>query len=283
MWAMARLPGRMQRGLGRLLGRLSVGLAARRREIARTNLALCFPDRTTEERERILRAHFESLGIGLFETAMAWWASDRHLRGLVRYDGLEHLQTAMASGRGILLLTGHFTCLELGARFMTWHLPFHAMYRPHKNALYEAVMRRCRERQSQRPVLPRDDVRGTVRALRRGGAVWYAPDQNYGGTDTVFVPFFGVPASTITATARLATMGHALVLPYWPRRRDDGSGYEIVIEPPLDNFPGPDPTEDARRINALVERRVRCCPEQYLWVHRRFKTRPPGEASPYPR
>ncbi|HXH04231.1 MAG TPA: LpxL/LpxP family Kdo(2)-lipid IV(A) lauroyl/palmitoleoyl acyltransferase [Candidatus Competibacteraceae bacterium] len=280
MRLMAALPLAWQLRLGRWMGLLSLRVAPRRRRIADTNLRLCFPHLNSGQRRHLLREHFAALGIGMFETAAAWWAPDAALRGRVEIVGLEHLEQASASGKGIILLTGHFTCLELGARFITWHLDFHAMYRPHKNPLYEALMRRCREQQSRLPPLPRDELRATLRALRQGRAIWYAPDQNYGGTQSVFVPFFGIPTLTITATARLAQLGEALVLPYWPQRLADGR-YRVIIQPPLSDFPSGEAQADARRINALLEDAIRQAPEQYLWVHRRFKTRPPGEPRIY--
>ena len=269
----------MQRFLGAALGRLFGLLGARRRKIVDVNLQLCFPELSQKQRVLLRREHFANLGIGLFETAQAWWASDQRLRDVASLEGLEHLARAEASGRGILLLTAHFTCLEIGARFMTFHTAFHAMYRPHKNPLYQSIMERCRERRSGRPAIAQNDIRATLRALRAGETVWYAPDHNY-GRQSIFVPFFGVPAYTITATARLAEMGNALILPYYPIRQPDGS-YRVIIEPILKDFPSGDVEADTARINQMIERWVRLSPEQYYWVHRRFKTRPPGQAKLY--
>ena len=278
---MAALPFRWQLSLGRHIGGWFGRIARRRRQIAATNLTLCFPELSATQRQALLDAHFAALGIGLFETATAWWASDERLCDLVRITGTEHLEQAMARGRGVILLTGHFTTLELGARFMTGLQPFHAMYRPHKNPLYEAIQRRQREARSRMPPLPHEDLRGLLRAFRKGNAVWYAPDQNHGLRNSVFVPFFGIPACTLTATSRLATLSGAAVVPYFPRRLPDAAGYELVILPALEQFPSGDPVADATRINALLEQHIRQAPEQYLWVHRRFKTRPPGEPGVY--
>jgi len=278
---MAALPFRWQLALGKQVGRWIGRIARRRRQIARINLERCFPEWSPIQREILLDAHFVSLGIGLFETAMAWWAPDEKLRGLAQVKGAEHLEHALARGKGVILLTGHFTTLELGARFITWQQPFHAMYRPHKNLLYEAIMRRERERRSRLPPLPHEDLRGLLRAFKRGRAVWYAPDQNHGRRNSVFVPFFGIPTCTITATSRLAALSGAAVVPYFPRRLPDMAGYEVVILPALQNFPSGDVVADTTRINALLEKHIRQAPEQYLWVHRRFKTCPPGESSFY--
>lgn len=281
MKTMAVLPFRWQLAAGGHIGRWLGKVARRRRRIAEINLRLCFPELAPAERARLLDAHFAALGIGLFETAMAWWASDERLRGLARVEGAEHLEHALARGKGVLLLTGHFTMLELGARFITWRQPFHAMYRSHKNQLYETVMRRERERRSRWPPLPHEDIRGLLRAFKRGRAVWYAPDQNHGLRNSVFVPFFGVTACTVMATSRLAGLSGAAVVPYFPKRLPGAAGYEIVILPALEHFPSGDVEADTRRINELLERHIREAPEQYLWVHRRFKTQPLGAVSPY--
>ncbi len=281
MKLMAALPFRWQLAIGGQAGRWLGKIARRRHRIAEINLALCFPEITPHQRALLLDEHFAALGIGLFETAMAWWAPDKKLRGLAQINGAEHLQHALDHGKGAILLTGHFTTLELGARFITWQQPFHAIYRPHKNPFYEAVMYRERERRSRLPPLAREDLRGLLRALKRGRSIWYAPDQNHGISNSVFVPFFGIPTCTITATARLAALSGAAVVPYFPRRLPGTAGYEVVILPALEHFPSSDIVADTQRINALLEQHIRQMPEQYLWVHRRFKTRPPGSPSVY--
>ncbi|HAS51120.1 MAG TPA: lipid A biosynthesis lauroyl acyltransferase [Gammaproteobacteria bacterium] len=281
MRLMMVLPFRWQLRLGGWIGRAFGRLATRRRRIAETNLALCFPELTDAQRTIWLQEHFTSLGIGLFEVAMAWWQTDEKLRSLAQVKGAEHLQQAMARGKGVILLTGHFTTLELGARLITLQQPFHAMYRKHKNPLYENAQRRQREWRCRLPPLPHEDLRGLLRAFKQGHAVWYAPDQDHGLRNSVFAAFFGVPACTLAATSRLATLSGAAVVPYFPRRLPGVAGYEIVILPALENFPGDDPIADARRINELLEHHIRQMPEQYLWVHRRFKTRPPGEPGFY--
>lgn len=276
------LPYRWQMFLGRWIGIGLYHLAPRRRCIAATNLQLCFPEWPEQQRNAILKAHFAALGMGLFETALAWWGTDRKLHGrLAQIKGLEYLQAAMQRGKGVILLTGHFTPLELGARFITWHQSFHAMYRSHKNPLYEAIVRRERERRSGFPPVPHEDLRSLLRAFKRGHAVWYAPDQNHGLRNSVFAPFFGIPACTLTTTARLAAISGAAVVPYFPRRLAGNAGYEVVIYPALTDFPSDNPVADAQRINALLEQQIRQAPEQYLWVHRRFKTRPPGAPKLY--
>lgn len=276
---MILLPISWQQAVGRRLGRWLGKFARRRTRIGAVNLALCFPELSDAERGKLLRGQLESVGIALFETALAWWGSERRLARISEVVGLEHLHRAQSSGRGILFLTGHFTLLELGARLLTPYHRFHAMYRPQPNALFEAVMEQVRRRHSGLPTITQNDIRTTVRVLKRGGAVWYAPDHDY-GRQSVFAPFFGVPALTITATSRLARMSNALVLPYYPQRLPDGR-YRVTVLPPLEDFPGADAVADATRINTVLEDCIRRVPEQYLWLHRRFKHRPPGEPYPY--
>jgi len=265
-------------GLGWLAGRVLGG----RRRIVRVNLELCFPQLDTATREAMVDDHFRALGSGVFETALAWFAPDRRLQALFEVIGLEHLDAAQADGSGVLLLTGHFTSLEIGARAVAMlPRPFHAMYRPYNNAVLDYFMHRWRGKRSGRPALPRDDLRGLIRALRQGHAIWYAPDQALDMRVSVFAPFFGMPVGTVTATARLARMGRAKVVPYFPQRI--GHRYRVTFMPALENFPGGDELADATRINQVLEAGVRLAPAQYFWVHRRFKRLPPGTPNPYRR
>ena len=266
--------------LGEGLGALAGRLARSRRDVVRVNLALCFPRLSTSERERLTNQHFKSLGVGLFEAGLAWWASDARLARRLTVEGLEHLDAALARG-GVLLLTGHFTTLELGARMAAMQRPFHPMYRPLNNALVDVLTSRWRSRRAGVPAIPKDDLRGLVRALREGRAIWYAPDQTLDRRHSVWAPFFGVPTQTITATARLAAMGRCKVVPYFPER--DGSRYRLRFLPALENFPGADEIADATRVNRLIEAGIGHAPAQYFWVHKRFKTRPPGEPDVYDR
>lgn len=269
------LPLPVLRGLGRAFGALFRLLGRRRARIARINVDLCFPELAAAERAALVRRHFAAFGIGLFELGLAWWASDRRLRRLVSCHGLEHLHAALARGKGVVLLSAHFTTLEIGGRLLAVSagtLPLKALYRRNENPVMDRLMRGNRERQFGTPIR-REDIRGMLRALKHGEAVWYASDQNFGHKGGVFAPFFGVPAATNTATTRLTTMSGAAVVPFFTRRLPDGR-YEQIIGPALDDFPGPSPETDAERINALIEDWVRQAPEQYFWTHRRFKDRP---------
>jgi KDO2-lipid IV(A) lauroyltransferase len=256
--------------LGRRIGDVLVLLPLSFVRIARRNLELCLPELAAAERRQILKDHFRSVGIGIFETAMSWWSSDERIRKLSRLDGEEHLQAALARGRGAILLSAHFTTLEIGARTLCARMPTNIMYRPTSNVVLERFLMRNRGRQAKRAI-PRDDVRTLITALKSNEPVWYAPDQSYRKKGAEMVPFFGIPAATNTATSRLARMTGAAVLPYFPERLPGSQGYRMVIQPILDNFPTESPAEDARTFNALIEAHVRKVPEQYLWIHRRFK------------
>ena len=274
------LPYRAQLWLGAGLGRLLAWLIPRRRRIAARNLELCFPELDSARRATLLQQHYRNLGIGVFETGIAWWWPDRRFARLLRFEGLEHLQNL--GNRGALLLSPHLTSLEIGCSAISLKLCLDGMYRPNNNPVLDYVQRQGRERRVRTGrARPRDDLRGILRALRQGRILWYAPDQDYGPRRSIFAPLFGHAAATVTATARLAAKTGAAVLPYTYFRRADGRGYHIRVYPPLAAFPSGDDLTDATRINRLVEHYIRQCPAQYLWVHRRFKTRPPGEASLY--
>lgn len=282
LWPLTRLPLGWQLGFGRLIGFIAWRLARQRRHIAETNLALCFPQLNIEQRKRLARNHFRALGIGIIETALCWWGRESMLRDKFLLIGHEHLQAAIDRGKGVILLSAHFTTLELGGRLLALGTPFHVLYRQHKNQLFESVMHRARQRRFEKAI-PRNDTRALLASLRQGMPVWYAPDQNHGGTQSVFVPFFGIPAATLTSTSRLAKISGAAVVPFFPIRLPGKQGYLLMLCPALDNFPGGDPEIDAARLNRLFEAVISEIPEQYLWVHRRFKTRPEGEVSPYTR
>lgn len=264
------LPFPLLVALGRGIGRLLVRLPVRFVRTARRNLELCLPEQAPDAREALLREHFESLGIGLFETAISWWSPDDRIRKLTRLEGEEHLQAALARGRGAILLSAHFTPLEIGARVLCVNIPTNIMYRPTRNLVLERFLMRNRSRRARRAI-KRDDVRTLVTALKGNEPVWYAPDQSYRNKGAEMVQFFGIPAATNTATSRLARMTGAAVLPFFPERLPGSRGYRMVIHPMLENFPSDDPAADARRINELIEAQVRQVPAQYLWIHRRFK------------
>lgn len=263
--------------LGRRVGDVLVRLPLAFVRIARRNLELCYPQAAPSERERILREHFRSVGIGIFETAISWWSSDARIRKLTRLEGEEHLQAVLARGRGAILLSAHFTTLEIGARALCARVAASIMYRPTSNSVLERFLMRNRGKRARRAI-PRDDVRTLITALKNNEPVWYAPDQSYRKKGAQMVPFFGIPAATNTATSRLARMTGAAVLPYFPERLPGSQGYRMTIWPMLDNFPSDNAVTDAERFNKLIQAQVYRVPEQYLWIHRRFK----GLTADYP-
>lgn len=276
MAALARLPWPVQRFAGTILGVALQQLLGRRRRIAARNLALCFPDLDLRARARLLRAHFAALGIGLFEFARAWWGSVEPLRRGTTVQGLEHVRAAQAEGRGVIVVSGHFTTLEVCGRLMCDHVPLAGMYRPHDEPAMEWAVRRGRARYAA-AMFPKQDVRGAVRHLKRGGLLWYAPDQDPSRGDAVFVPFFGHPAHSLTSTHALARMSGAAVLLFQHARREDGS-YAMALSPAFDGFPSADAAADTARVMAGIEAMARSAPAQYLWIHRRFKRQPDGRS-----
>jgi Kdo2-lipid IVA lauroyltransferase/acyltransferase len=217
----------------------------------------------------------------LVEFALGWMGSDKRMADIpTRIEGLEHLEAARAQGRGVLLVGGHFSHLELCARLVSQRIRIAGMYRKMDSTVFEWVVLRARLHYAA-AMFDKDDIRGTVKYLRSGGTLWYAPDQDMRSKDTVFVPFFGVPAATITATHHLARLSGAAVIPFFHRRLADGRSYALRLGAPLEGFPGTDVLADTARINDCIEQMVREAPEQYLWVHKRFKSRPPGQPAIY--
>jgi Kdo2-lipid IVA lauroyltransferase/acyltransferase len=274
------LPMRVQYVIGKWGGRIFYTSANRRRHIAETNVNLCFPNLDQIQKRHIVRGAFKSVGISTLEITTSWWGSDRRLKPLGTIHGIEHIRQAQQQGKGVLLLSAHFTSLEIGCRFLAMQIPTYNMYKMHRNELFDRVMKASREMHAK-GVIERRDVRRFTRALKKGEVCWYAPDQDFGRQNSVFAPFMGVETSTLTATSRLAKMGNAVVIPFFPRRRRNEIGYDVFIQPPLENFPSGDDVKDAKLVNELIAEQIVLAPEQYLWGHRRFKTRPDGEPDVY--
>ncbi|OHE85478.1 MAG: hypothetical protein A3G75_12660 [Verrucomicrobia bacterium RIFCSPLOWO2_12_FULL_64_8] len=268
-----RLPWSARRALARSLAWCAFHFVPVRRHVALVNLRLCFPEKSTEETRALGLNHYLSLALGLFETCAAWWSRTVDLPPH-RIRGGEHLASAVAGGRGAILLTAHFTTLEICARFLSEAYPVGCLYRDPNNPVIAHHMRRQRERRASIAVSI-SDLKGLIRALRAGHPMWYAPDQSRRTKQSEVLPFFGVPAITNVATSKLAEMTGAPVVPFFGRRESDGS-YTLSILPPLADFPSADAAADAVRINRLIEDYVRLAPDQYFWVHKRFKARGPG-------
>ena len=262
-------------GIGRLIGCVAHAAGGTRRAIVRRNIELCFPEMTPAERDTLAKAHFLALGMSLIEMGLGRWGSDKIHRKLGRLEGIEHLNSAIESGKGIILLSAHFTTLEIMGRVLALNCPpFDAVYRKNRSEFITEIQRTGRERSADDTIEKRD-IKKMVRNLRKGRPVWYAPDQSYDRKGSGVVEFFGVPSMHTTATSTLARLGKAVTLPFFPRRLADGS-YVFRILPPLENFPGDDDLEDTRKYVSVLEEHVRSCPEQYLWIHRKFKNLPSG-------
>lgn len=280
MWVVARLPIALQFLLGRLIGATGYRFANARRHIAETNVRLCFPQLDDRAREQLVRRIFESSGIGAVETAIAWFGDLRRYRERTSIDGLELLTAAQRRGRGVLLVGAHFATLDLAGALLSLATDLDVIYRYNKNPVFERVMRRGRQRRF-RGVIERGDPRAVLLRLKEGHTVWYAADQDYGRKVSVFAPFFGVPAATITATARFARFNESPVIFLSHFRDPRKQTWSLHLHEVDHDYPTGNEVEDARRINAVIEREIRRHPDQYLWLHRRFKTRPPGETRPY--
>lgn len=277
----ACLPFRAQLGLGRALGRALRRLLPRHRRIVGVNLALCFPERTDADRATLLEHHFEAFGISFFEMANGWFAHAGALAELVELRGVEHLEAARSAGRGVLLVTAHFTTLETCvAALGSLPGPFSGLYSPQRNAMLDVLIRRGRQRTLRRQ-FARDNVRGMIRALRDGQVVLYLPDQTYLGNQSLLLPFFGQPAITNSALPKLAKISDAAVMTYFFRRLPGTGGYAARIDPMPDDFPTGDDAADTLRIVRRLEDAIRAAPEQYLWTYKKFKSRPAPYADPY--
>lgn len=253
-------------------------LAGPRRRVAKRNIALCFPQMSAAQQAELLRESFADLGIGLFEFSRAWFGDVDALAVDVQIEGLQHLQALQAAKRGVLLVSGHFTTLEVCGRLLTRHVPVAGMYRAHAEPAFEAAVLAGRLKYAC-AMFKREELRGAIRHLKQGGVLWYAPDQDMRGKEAVFVPFFDIPASTITATHQLARLSGAAVVPFFHRR--EGGRYVLRIGAPLENFPSTDVVADTAAVSREIETMVREAPSQYLWIHKRFKTRPDGQARVY--
>jgi len=282
-WLLHWLPLALLAPFGRAVGWLSFYLAAPRRRIALTNLRLCFPELDEAARRRLARRHFQVLGRSLFERSLLWWAPAERLRRIVCIDGLERLAALYDAREPVILLVPHFVGLDAGATRLAMEVDAVSVYsRQKRSPALDRLLYHGRSRFGDQLLLTRQDgMRGTVKAMREGRPFYYLPDMDYGRKDAIFVPFFGVEAATIAGLPRLARLGKAKVLPCVTRMLPDSGGYVLEIGEPWVDFPTADVEADTRRMNTWLEGVVRTMPEQYYWVHRRFKTRPEGQVRFY--
>lgn len=281
LWLVVQLPYPVIYRLGNAIGRLALLLMKRRAKIAYRNLELCFPEMSEAERHQMVVKNFESVGMGVMETGIAWFWPTKRVNRWMDASGLEHIRAVQDSGRGVLLIGIHFLTLEMGARMFGIHNPGIGVYRPNDNPVIDLLQTWGRMR-SNKDMIDRKDLKGMVRALKNGEIIWYAPDHDYGPRASVFVPLFAVKdAATTSGTWMLAKMSKACVVPFVPRRKPDGKGYELIILEPECDPPLDDAETTAAWMNTIVEKCIMMAPEQYMWLHRRFKTRPEGIPSRY--
>lgn len=274
------MPVRLNQVVGHCLGFLLFYLARSRKRYAEINIALCFPELDARAQAKMVRGVINSCGLSISETAMGLWGAENKMRNRYSITGLEHIAAAQAEGKGVLLCGSHLTTIDISGRIMAYHIVSDVLYRPDLNPLMSYAIARARSRVNGNAI-HRNDTRQLIKNLRAGHIVWYAPDQDYGPAHSVFAPFFGVQAATVVATARIAKMSGCAVIPFFCFREPKGR-YRLEIQPALDHFPSGDDLADATRINRIIEEAIRQAPDQYLWVHRRFKTRPAGEPGIYP-
>jgi len=280
VWLLHFLPLSVLARIGSGLGGLFYVLGRERRNVCLINLSRCFPDTPEKERIAIAKAHFRVLGRSVLERSILWWAPRERVTRLVRIVGLERLQAL--KGRPLILLAPHFVGLDAGCTRLTCEIDMAGIYSKQKNPLVNALLLLGRTRFGrQRAISRQEGVRPALAALKEGIPFYYLPDLDYGPRDAIFVPFFGVPAATITGLSRMVRLAEAHVLPCVTRMLPGGAGYEVRCMPVWEDFPSGDDSADARRLNTFVEDCVREMPEQYFWTHKRFKTRPPGEAKWY--
>lgn len=281
MWLIAYLPFALQIRLGQTLGLLSFHFARSRRHICEVNLRMCFPDLSDKEHAALVRKTFDSNGIGMIEICMCWFRDPEVYRNRVKVFGLENIEAALAKGKGVLMIGAHFSTLDFGGTLISLFVNIDVTYRGNDNPLFNEVMIRGRQRLYGN-VIDRQDVRSSMRSLKSGHILWYAPDQDYGAKYSIFVPFFGNEAATITATSRYANFNNSEVLMCRHYRNEDNSGYHLHFDKVIDDYPSGDDSKDALRMNQLVEEAILVQPDQYMWLHRRFKTQAAGKsARPY--
>lgn len=280
LWLLHFLPLGVLAAIGRAVGTLLYFVVPGRRRVADTNLRLCFPSWSDVQRSRVVRAHFQALARSFIERGLAWWAPRERLRRLIRIEGAEHWQAV--AHRPAIWLAPHFVGLDMGGARLSMEHEAVSVYSRQKDPVIDAMLYHGRTRFVMPELISRQEgMRAVVRAMRRGLPFYYLPDMDFGERDSIFVPFFGVPAATITGLARLARLADAVVVPALTRQLPGGEGYELRFYPAWSDFPSGDVAADTRRMNEFIEQRVLEMPEQYYWVHRRFKTRPPGEPKIY--
>lgn len=282
-WLIGQMPFFIHLRLAKFLSYILLKFSKKRRTAAEINLELCFPEKSAKEKQELLKESFLMTALGIMETLATWFTDLKQQKKNTTIIGLEHLKEAQAKGKGVILLSFHFTSMEIGGCLLSQYIDYYAMYKPiKKNALAEYVMRNGRLRHMY-GMLTQDDAKGTLKKLKENQIVWYATDQNYGNKKGIFVPFFGTQASTVTAISKFAKMTGASVVPFTHKRTKDLKSLELTLHPAFENFPSDSPEQDAIRINCFLEDFLKENPANYLWLHQRFRSRPEGEPPIYPK
>ncbi len=281
LWLIHFLPFRVIVSLGNGLGVVLHAVGKERRQVAITNLRLCFPEMKEEERKKLVRAHFKMFARGLLERTILWWGSAERIRLLIRVEGVEHFEAI--KNKSSVLLTPHFVAMDAGGQWIAQETDTVCMYARQKNIyLTEFLLKKRARFRHQRLYSRQQGLRPILKGMRAGHPFIYPPDQDQGVRDGAFIPFFGIPAATMTSLPRIAQMTGAKVVPSITRMLPGGAGYVLTFYPAWENYPSGDDVADARRMNEFIEQRILEMPEQYFWLHKRFKTRPEGEAAFYP-
>jgi Kdo2-lipid IVA lauroyltransferase/acyltransferase len=274
LWLLHWLPLPVLRGLGWSFGRLLYALGHERRNVALINLRLCFPEKSEAEREALARAHFVAFARAVLDRTLGWWASKERLQRIIRIHGVENLTDPQ--GRPVILLCPHFVGLDAGGTVISMHVAGCSVFSKQKNPVLNSLLYDGRMRFNPVILLSRQDgMRKIVKAMKDGHQFYYLPDMDFGPKESIFVPFFGVQTATIPALSRLVRLTGAQVVACIARQVPDG--YEVEVMPPWENFPGESLEADTEFMNRFIESQVLRMPEQYFWLHKRFKTRPPGE------
>jgi KDO2-lipid IV(A) lauroyltransferase len=282
LWLLHFLPLPLLAVVGRGLGLVFYFVARRRKHIVRVNLSLCFPALSEAQREKLIRAHFQALGRSMLERSLLWWGSKKRLARLIRVEGEEKIQALLQEKRPVMLLVPHFVGLDVGGVAITMRFDIVSIYAAQTDAVFDRLLYRGRSRFGNQLLLSRhENTRASIKAMKAGRPFYYLPDMDFLSRDSIFVPFFGVPAATITGLSRLSRLAGAVVVPCVTRMLPGGKGYVVEIGDAWSGYPTDDVEADTRRMNEWIEGAVLTMPEQYYWVHRRFKTRPDGEARPY--
>lgn len=282
LWLLSWLPLSVIGRLGTGFGSVLYVLVRPRRKVVLRNLELCFPALSELERKTLARKHFQALARSILERGILWWRPEARIRRLVRMEGRERLEALLAAGKPVIMLCPHFLALDWAGARIAMDFEAASIYSHQKNPLLDKMLHHGRTRFIKPVLLSRQEsLRGIIKVLKKGLPLYYLPDMDFGPQDAVFSPFFGVRAATISALPRLARLTGAVVLPVIARADADGKGFSVNFGEPWADYPGVDLQADVDRMNSYIETEVQTMPEQYYWVHKRFKTRPPGEASFY--